>query len=302
MNFSIVVPLYNKERSVVRAIESVLKQNYGNFQLIIVNDGSSDDSLQVVSEIKDQRIKIIDKNNGGVSSARNTGIEAADFQSICFLDADDYWMPNHLEVILELINKYPEASIYSTLISENSNKGINYVENSLPDSFEGYIDDYFSIAFNGTIFHSSSVCINRQALLNVGGFDTNLKHGEDLDMWFRLMINKKGVVKKTTTVVYDLFGENRAMLSRCNFENHLLSKIDTYRSDDVNHLNKFIDFFILRNSVQYYFSSQKELSLTNLLKMKKNNSLTFFWKLIYSDFLYNVNLFTYQCYKKLRTI
>lgn len=301
MRFSVIIPLYNKEKSISRAVTSVLKQNYKNIELIIVNDGSSDNSLEVVDKIKDDRIIIINKTNGGVSSARNTGIAAANSDWICFLDADDYWKANHLEIIFELINKYQQGSIYSTLtlINEKSNKEI---QNSLPDNFEGYLDDYFSYAFNGTIFNSSSVCVKKEALIEVGCFDINLKHGEDLDVWFKVMIRRKGVVKKVPTVVYDLSGENRAMLLKCKYEGHLLSKIDTYRTDKIKYLNEFIDFFILRNSVQYYFSNQKELSLPNLLKMKKNNSLTFFWKFVYSDFIYSVNLIMFKTYKIFRAI
>ncbi|TDE04551.1 glycosyltransferase family 2 protein [Flavobacterium hiemivividum] len=302
MKFSIVIPLYNKEKSISRAVNSVLTQSYKDFELIIVNDGSSDNSLTVVENIKDGRIKVVNKTNEGVSSARNVGIDIALFEWILFLDGDDYWKSNHLETILELLQKYPDADMYSTLISENSDKGINYIANSLADGFEGYIDDYFIHAPYGTIFHSSSVCISKEALMNVGGFDTNLKHGEDLDMWFRIMINKKGVVKKTSTVVYDLFGENRAMLSRCKYENHLLSKIDDYRSTEIMHLNQFIDYFILRNSVPYYFSEEKKHIKPNLKKIKKNKKANLFWMYLYSDLFYQINLFSYKFYKYLRAI
>lgn len=302
MKFSIVIPLYNKEKSISRAVNSVLAQSYKDFELIIVNDGSSDNSLAVVENIKDRRIKIISKTNGGVSNARNVGIDAALCEWILFLDGDDYWKANHLETILELLQKYPDADMYSTLISENSDKGLNYIANSLADSFEDYVDDYFKHAPYGTIFHSSSVCIKKEALMNVGGFDTNLKHGEDLDMWFRIMINKKGVVKKTSTVVYDLFAENRAMLSRCKYENHLLSKIDDYRSTEIKNLNEFIDYFILRNSVPYYFSEEKKHINPLLKKVKINKNIGLLWTYVYSDLFYQINLFLYKFYKYLRAI
>ncbi len=300
--FSIVVPLYNKERSVSRAVISVLRQNYKEFELIIVNDGSTDNSLDIVNKFDNDKIRIINKTNGGVASARNRGIEEAKSDWICFLDADDYWKVNHLDVIFELQKKYPAGDMYATLISENSGKGINYISNSLSDGFEGYVDNYFKYAFNGTIFHSSSVCINRLTLINIGGFDTTLKHGEDLDMWFRLMINRRGVVKKTATVVYDLFAENRAMLCKCKYENHLLSKIESYRSNDVSCLNQFIDFFILRNSVPYYFSKEKFFVSPILEEIKNKKTLNFVWAYVYSDLFYQINLFLYKCYKYIRAI
>lgn len=302
MKFSIIVPLYNKEKSVERAISSVLNQSYKDFELIIVNDGSTDSSLDVVNKIIDDRFTIISTVNGGVSSARNTGILAANYNYICFLDADDYWKGNHLDIILELVQKYPDANLYSTLISENSSKGINFIENSLPEDFEGYVNNYFEHACKGTIFHSSSVCIKKKVLLELGGFDTNLKHGEDLDVWFKIMIAGRGVVKKTSTVVYDLFGENRAMLSKCKYENHLLSKIDDYRSKEISSLNHFIDYFILRNAVPYYFSEEKKHINPLLDKVKKDTKRSLLWTLVYSNFFYRINFFLYKLHKYLRTI
>lgn len=300
--FSIVVPLYNKEKSVSRAIKTVLEQNYSNFELIIVNDGSTDNSLDVVEKIKDERVKIINKKNGGVSSARNLGVENASTDWICFLDADDYWKPNHLEIIAELQNKYQDGKIYSTLVCENSEKGVQFIENSLPDDFEGYINDYFSLASKGTIFHSSSVCVSKKALLEVGCFDTNLKHGEDLDVWFKLMMNNIAVVKKTGTAVYDLLGENRAMNLKCMYEKHLLSKIDNYRSIKVPNLNEFIDYYILRNSVPYYFSMDKNKVYPVLYNVKEKKETKLIWKCIYSEKLFLVNFFLYRLYKKMRMI
>ncbi|WP_343707620.1 glycosyltransferase family A protein [Flavobacterium sp.] len=300
--FSIVVPLYNKEKSVPRAIESVLEQSYTNFELIIVNDGSTDDSLNVVGNIKDERIKIINKKNGGVSSARNVGIENANSEWICFLDADDYWKQNHLEVIAELQSKYKEGKLYSTLVCENSEKGIEFIENSLTDNYEGYIDNYFSLASKGTIFHSSSVCVSKKALLEIGSFDPNLKHGEDLDVWFKLMMKNKAVIRKVGTAVYDLLGENRAMHLKCSYEKHLLSKIDNYRSDKVPYLNEFIDYYILRNSIPYYFSEDKNKVYPALLNVKIKKETQLIWKFIYSKKNFQINYILYRFYKRLRLV
>lgn len=300
MRFSIVIPLYNKEKSVLRAVKSVLNQNYEKFELIIVNDGSTDNSLEVVKKIKDDRISIINKSNGGVSSARNFGIKAANTDYICFLDADDYWKPNHLKLILELIYKYPDGSIYSTLIEEKSNRGIYFIQNSLPEEFEGYLDNYFAYAHKGTIFHSSSVCVKKEALLEFDGFDIKLKHGEDLDVWFKLMVKRRGVVKKAATVVYDLFGENRAMSSKCNYENHLLSTIDDLRDENVKYINGFIDYFILRNSVPYYFSIDKNKVYPILIKVIAKKEIKLIWKYVYSEKLYKINILLYRLYKYIR--
>jgi len=96
-NFSVVIPLYNKEKDVLKTIQSVLKQSHSKFEIIIVDDGSTDSSIEIIKNIKDERIRLFSKKNEGVSIARNYGVEKATTEFIAFLDADDYWHPNHLE-------------------------------------------------------------------------------------------------------------------------------------------------------------------------------------------------------------
>ncbi len=302
IKFSIIIPLYNKQNFITRAVNSVLSQSYINFELIIVNDGSTDNSFDLVSSIIDHRIKIINKVNGGVSSARNLGIDNASNEWICFLDADDYWLPNHLEEILYLLKKYPEAKIYSTLTQEKSRKGLSIAPNGFPDNFEGYIENYFHFAKSATVFNSSSVCIYKHALITIDKFDTNLSHGEDLDVWFKLLINYKGVIKTLPTVVYDLISENRAMHSFCSLEKHLLSKINIYRNEAIYGLNEYIDFFILRNSVPYYFSDYRNNVIPIISTVKKRKNTSGLWKYIYMDTLYLINLICYRLYKRVRAI
>ena len=114
MKFSIVIPLYNKEKHVARAINSILNQTYQDFEIIIVDDGSTDFSYEEVKKINDPRIKIIRQKNLGVSSARNTGIKEAKNNYIGFLDADDKWKPDFLETIKKLIKDFPGAGAYAT--------------------------------------------------------------------------------------------------------------------------------------------------------------------------------------------
>jgi len=302
MNFSIIIPLYNKQNFISRAVQSVLSQSHKNFELIIVNDGSTDNSLMVVSKFKDYRIKLVNKENGGVSSARNTGIDASSNEWICFLDADDYWLTNHLEEISYLLRNYPEGKIYSTLKLEKTNNGLRTITNQFPDNFEGYVENYFSFAKKDTVFNSSSVCINKKALIEIDKFDTNLTHGEDLDVWFKLLINYKGVIKSKATVIYDLFSENRAMKSICSIDKHLLSKINSFRSDEIYGLNEFIDYFILRNSITYYFSNDKQNVVPIILTVKNRKKISVIWVYIYMDIMYSINLFVFKLYKAIKTI
>ena len=112
--FTVVIPLFNKERHIERAVRSVINQTFQDFEIIVVDDGSTDNSVEEVLKIKDNRIKLIKQKNGGVSSARNKGIDESRFEYIAFLDADDAWKPNFLESINGVIEQYPKAGAYCT--------------------------------------------------------------------------------------------------------------------------------------------------------------------------------------------
>lgn len=302
IKISVIIPLYNKQNFIARAVNSVLSQSHIHFELIVVNDGSTDNSFDVVSNIIDHRIKIINKVNGGVSSARNLGVDTSSNEWICFLDADDYWKPNHLEEIIYLLNNYPEGKIFSTLTQEKSSKGLSTVPNGFPDNFEGYIENYFHYAKTATVFNSSSVCVNKEALIAIDKFDPNLSHGEDLDVWFKLLINYRGVLKSVHTVIYDLISENRAMQSSCAYKKHLLSKINLYRNEEICCLNDFIDYFILRNAIPYYFSQNKYDVISIISLIKERKKIIGIWKYIYLESIYYINFNLYKLYKRIRTV
>ncbi len=190
MMFSVVIPLYNKEHTIERAIRSVLSQTVQDFEIIVVDDGSTDHGPQRASRIADQRIRMIHQANQGVSAARNRGIAEARAEFVAFLDADDYWEPNFLYIIDRLICRYPHCAVFATRyrmqyptgeLKLATYRGISY-------DFEGVLDDYFGVAAksNPPIF-SSAVCIRREALIDIGGFPSGVASGEDLLTWARLL-------------------------------------------------------------------------------------------------------------------
>lgn len=192
-NFSVVIPLYNKVEYITRAIESVLKQTYQNFEIVIVNDGSSDGGDKNVELIADSRIKLLHQKNQGVSAARNRGAFAAKFDYIAFLDADDIWDIHFLEEVNCLINKFPSAGIYGTnnYFLYPSGKidfdNYNYLFNG-KDS--GVIKDYFGLfAKNGrSPFSNSNFAIPKNIFLNEKGYKEGVKLTEDSDLWCRIAL------------------------------------------------------------------------------------------------------------------
>ncbi len=193
--FSIVIPLYNKEKYIKRAIDSILNQTIESFELIIVDDGSMDSSAEVVKTFSDNRIKLISKENEGVSVARNTGILNARSEYIAFLDADDEWLPDFLETIQKLIYDFPLAGVYVTSTLWENKKGdlVPIVFSTLPvPPWQGEVSNLFKIIANDTsLVTSSSVCIKRSVFEKVGMFPVGIKRGEDLDTWIRISLKYK---------------------------------------------------------------------------------------------------------------
>ena len=114
--FSVIIPAYNAEKFIVRSIKSVLDQNYTDFELIIVDDGSTDGTKGQIEQFSDNRIRYVYQENGGVSAARNKGILESKGEYICFLDSDDEWKPDHLSLLCKLIEKYSGCGLYRGVI------------------------------------------------------------------------------------------------------------------------------------------------------------------------------------------
>lgn len=221
---SVVIPLYNKALSIQNTLDSVLSQTYTNFEIIVVDDGSTDESVKRVLEIKDTRIRLIQKENGGVSSARNEGILEAKGKYIAFLDGDDLWHPMYLETLHQLIRDYPECSIHGIGCAKIVNQEIPSVNNEASNCYRGIADwDYSKMFFTG-----SSTCALREKLIEIGLFDTRMKYGEDMDMWFRLMLNGGGACDGRPLAYYRQDAENRAMHKLIPLEVHIPYFIDEY--------------------------------------------------------------------------
>jgi glycosyltransferase involved in cell wall biosynthesis len=190
---SIVIPLFNKESTIQACIQSILKQTFQNFEIVIINDGSTDNSLANAALIPDPRIHIFTQKNSGVSSARNYGIEKSSNDLIAFLDADDFWLPNFLECIHSLFTDYPEAQWAATgyfISIKNRNPYKNIINCAPKDFSRGIINSYFEIcATSDPLVHASAVCIKKHAIKLIGGFPLGVYSGEDLLTWAKLACN-----------------------------------------------------------------------------------------------------------------
>lgn len=191
---SVVIPLYNNASTIERAIRSVLRQTMPDFELIIVDDGSTDGGAEVVKAIEDSRIQLITQPNRGVSSARNQGIKAAKCKWVAFLDADDEWKPQFLETVLSLSQKYPECQICATAYERQIPNGETQwiVLNNIPNSDDFVLTNYFEVAATSDPpFCSICVMAQLEALKTIGGFPENIHQGEDLLTWARLSVKNR---------------------------------------------------------------------------------------------------------------
>jgi len=187
---SIVMPLFNKEEEVSRAIRSVLSQTVQDFELIVVNDGSTDNGPAIARTIDNPRIRIIDQENAGVSAARNRGISAAESDLIAFLDADDEWAPDFLETILRLRERFSSCRVFATryfFCSPDGQQRLATVR-GLPAGFlDGVMHGYFDIAsLSDPPLWTSAVAVEKGALMEIRGFPVGITSGEDLLTWARL--------------------------------------------------------------------------------------------------------------------
>lgn len=190
--YSVVIPLLNKGPHIKRALDSVLNQTVQDFEIIIVDGGSTDDGPNVVKSFNDKRIVFFEQKGTGVSAARNQGVGISKADLITFLDADDEWMPLHLEIILKLLTKYPQAGAYTTAykIQEiNGTLRLAKYKEIPPSPWEGLIPNYFKSGALGEYpVWTSVVCIPLNIFYEVSGFPEDAWFGEDADLFGKIAL------------------------------------------------------------------------------------------------------------------
>lgn len=211
---SVVIPLYNCKQYIVRAIQSVLSQTFLPAEIIVVNDGSSDNGERLVEEMNHPLIKLINQKNGGVSVARNTGIKEAKHKYIAFLDADDEWLPNHLETIMQLIKKYPNCHLFSTsyIIAYPNKKTVTpqFGERIFSEK-DGILDNYFELS-SGSFFpiNMNSFAVAKEKIESINCFPVGVPSGEDIITIARLYSFCDFAYSKETTSIYHIIHEGKS--------------------------------------------------------------------------------------------
>ena len=261
------MPLYNKEQYVFNTIQSVLNQKYEAFELIIVDDGSTDSSGEIVQSIKDRRIRYFKQKNQGVSVARNYGIRQAKYDYIAFLDSDDLWLSDFLETMNKLIEKYPDAGAYGcAYLHEEVKENTLYKAELLPKQNEDkYINNYFEFAFdNEQTLTASTTVIRRIILDHIGYFPVGVNNWEDLDFWTRIGLYYNIVFTKRICAIYNdvSTGASKAI---SNLHSPVFYYFKMYMQDDrikKERKHAFLEYVIahkLYSSYQQYLIDKKGL-------------------------------------------
>lgn len=184
--FSVVIPLYNKAAHIAATLQTVLNQTFRNFEVVVIDDGSTDGSGEIAEQFASERVRVVRQQNAGVSAARNTGIAASIGRYIAFLDADDEWFPNHLAELVGLIDKFPGLGLYSA--AHETVEGGRVYHRCQPRVYgkRAIIADFLAeYARSFSLVNSSTACLPRSIFKEIGEFPLGIRTGEDVVVWMK---------------------------------------------------------------------------------------------------------------------
>lgn len=196
---SVIIPAFNAEHTIAETVQSVLNQTFTDLEVIVVDDGSEDSTLGVVSSITDPRVKVFSYENAGVSISRNRGFAHATGEYVSFLDADDLWTPDKLEAQYSALQVNPQAAVAYSWVDYIDESG-QFFRSASYTTANGNV--YERLLLNNFLENGSNPLICREALVDVGGFDPELSPSEDWDMWLRLAARYKFVAVPSPQVLY----------------------------------------------------------------------------------------------------
>jgi glycosyltransferase involved in cell wall biosynthesis len=199
---SVIIPNYNQQKYIRDALQSVFTQTHRDFEVIVIDDGSTDESKKIIDEYGDE-VRYIWQENKGLAGARNTGIKAARGEFVAFLDADDIWLPTYLETMQQLIAQHPEGTLYycgAQCIDNEGNRLPQIVGQPIPAGTNPEAMYQFLLRSNFLI--PSTITVRRDVLLDAGLFDEALRYCEDIDLWLRIAADHVFVGTASSHVLY----------------------------------------------------------------------------------------------------
>lgn len=276
---SVVIPLYNKEKYILETLESVLSQTYEDFEVIIVDDGSMDSSLELAKSVNDSRIKIVKHSkNKGLSAARNTGITKSNGAVISLLDADDKWEPTYLKEVVKLFEDFPKASLYGVGYQEvygvNDKRNIKISINKTQRNQRFYITDFFMSNLGMPIVCPSSFSFKKDIFKSIETFDESIDFAEDVDFYIR------------SNLMFQMAYSYRALVSvNMNVQGQMTSQplgikklpdLQSFENENSNNMSllKYLNFKRYMFAMKYKWNSNKK-GVNFMLNSLDKTQLTF---------------------------
>ncbi|MEL0652612.1 glycosyltransferase family 2 protein [Algibacter sp. TI.3.09] len=264
--FSVIIPLYNKEDFIADTIKSVLNQTFTDFEIIVVNDGSTDDSkAQAQITLKNfKNATLLNQENQGLSASRNRGISSAKGEIVTLIDADDLWNTSFLECIHELYSAYPKASFYGTdYLEKYSDTNIQETKKNIDYKLKNtniLINDFFITNTFQHIVCQSSIAFKKE-ISNHILFDETITLGEDIDFYLKCFINYDLVYSYTPLAIINCNIPNQ--ITKGGVNKKTLPDLDKYEKSNPKNLSlkKYLDFY------RYFYASQYKLE-KNRIKFK----------------------------------
>jgi glycosyltransferase involved in cell wall biosynthesis len=244
--FSIIIPLYNKESSIADTLKSVFEQEFTDFEVVIVNDGSTDRSMDVIRNFSDPRILVFTKENGGVSDARNYGIKRASREFLAFLDADDGWDPKYLQKMKELTEDYPLAGMYSSAYKTMIKGKAHFLKTEMK---EGYVNNFFLESITSHISWTSATVVRKSGIEKTGYFPVGMISGEDDYLWTKFAIHFPVVFTPEVLAIYNRADET--LIARAGKVDKCQESWIDLLSDNDEDRNRFIFMKLLKKGIRY---------------------------------------------------
>ncbi|MBE9076974.1 glycosyltransferase [Romeria aff. gracilis LEGE 07310] len=210
---SVIIPAYNSERTIAETVESVIQQTLTDFEIIVIDDGSTDRTLERLDAIEDCRLTVVSQKNSGVSASRNLGIAKASGQYIAFLDADDLWLPDKLAAQVQALAADPAVAVAYSWVDYIDESG-QFLRSGMHSTIAG--DVYERIVLGSFLESGSNPLIRKTAIDHTGGFDETLRTAEDWEMWVRLAAQYRFAVVPQVQVLYRVSSRSKSF----RLENH----------------------------------------------------------------------------------
>lgn len=194
---SIIIPCYNREETIKECINSIISQDlYRNFEILVCDDGSTDNSMSVVKAMNLPQVKVLlkpkEETKKGASIARNRGIKAAKYEYVCFLDSDDWYLPNYLNTATKYLDEHSDIGYVFCRSKKAIIENGHLIYKDWTRKKLTYIDRRYHVLFRGFNINTNVIIVRNSVLKNVGLFDTSLEVGEDSDMWIRISDISRG--------------------------------------------------------------------------------------------------------------